>query len=113
MLTTQELPKSAFPDALMKTDKAVGQYATADLYAGDVLTAAKLFDTREATDIMDTASEKGKQVVSMTLPSLAAGVSGPFAARRYRGGHGDAERTPASRWGSTPTTKKRNRLVKP
>lgn len=76
MVTTQELPKSAFPDALTKTDIAIGQYATANLYAGDVFTAAKLSDTLEATDIMAAAGEKGKQVVSITLPSLAAGVSG-------------------------------------
>jgi pilus assembly protein CpaB len=76
MIATQELPKSAFPDALTNPSDAVGKYATANLYAGDVLTAAKLSSSLEAMDAMAAASEKGKQVVSLTLPNLAAGVSG-------------------------------------
>ena len=76
MVTTVNLPKSAFAGALTKPDDAVGQYAAADLFAGDVLTAAKLSATLEATDVMAVAAQKRKQIVSLTLPSLAAGVSG-------------------------------------
>jgi pilus assembly protein CpaB len=76
MVTAQELPKNAFAGALTKADDAVGRYAAADLFAGDVLTAAKLSDSLQAMDIMATATEKDRQVVSVTLPSLAAGVSG-------------------------------------
>ncbi len=76
MITTQELPKSAFTGAVANPSDAVGKYAASDLYAGDVLTAAKLSSSLEAMDAMAAAPEKGKQVVSVTLPSLAAGVSG-------------------------------------
>jgi len=76
MITTQELPKSAFPGAVANPFDAVGKYAIADLFAGDVLTGAKLSSSLEAMDAMAAASEKGKQVVSVTLPNLAAGVSG-------------------------------------
>ncbi len=76
MVTTQEMPKSAFAGALTKPDAAVGKYASAELYAGDILTVAKLSASLLATDAMAAATAKGKQVVSVTLPSLAAGVSG-------------------------------------
>jgi pilus assembly protein CpaB len=76
MVTTQEMPKNAFSGALTKPDEAVGKYAAADLYTGDVLTGAKLSATLQATDAMAAATEKNRQVVSVTLPSLAAGVSG-------------------------------------
>lgn len=76
MVTVQELPKSAFVGALTKADDAVGRYAAADLFAGDVLSASKLYDSLEAMDIMAAATEKDRQIVSVTLPSLAAGVSG-------------------------------------
>ena len=76
MVTTKELPENAFGGALTKTDAAIGQYAKTDLYAGDVLTTEKLSSSLQETDVMAAAAEKGKQVVSVTLPSLAAGVSG-------------------------------------
>ena len=80
MVTTQELPKSAFAGALTKPAEAVGKYATTKLYAGDMLTAAKLSTSLQATDVMAAAVEKNKRIVSVTLPSLAAGVSGRLQA---------------------------------
>jgi pilus assembly protein CpaB len=76
MVTTENLPKSAFPGALANPADAVGKYAASNLYTGDVLITAKLSSSLEAMDAMAAASEKGKQVVSLTLPNLAAGVSG-------------------------------------
>lgn len=76
MVTTKNLPKGAFSGALTKPADAVGKYAASDLYAGDVLTGAKLTDTKDSADELASAAQKGKQVVSITLPTQAAGVSG-------------------------------------
>lgn len=52
----------------------LNRYASTPLYKGDVLTAAKVRDT--LVDPVAAAAAKGKQLVSVTVPSLSAGVSG-------------------------------------
>ena len=52
----------------------LNRYASSQLYEGDILTAAKVRDT--LVDPVAAAAAKGKQLVSVTVPSLSAGVSG-------------------------------------
>ena len=52
----------------------IGSYAAAKIYTGDYLTAEKLNPT--AVDPIATATEHGKMIVSVTVPSLAASASG-------------------------------------
>jgi pilus assembly protein CpaB len=53
-----------------------GKYAASNLYAGDFLTAEKLVTEIQAQDPMKMATAKGMKVMSITISSLAAGVSG-------------------------------------
>ena len=53
-----------------------GKYAASNLYAGDFLTAEKLVTESQAQDPMKMATAKGMKVLSITISSLAAGVSG-------------------------------------
>ncbi len=75
MIATASLPKGIYPDALSEAADAVGMYAVTDLYTEDCLSAAKLSSSPEASNPMTAAAAKGKLVVSVTLPNLAAGVS--------------------------------------
>lgn len=63
-------------DGIHDTASVVGQYAAADLYTGDYLTAQKLTTTLSEQSVFAAGEAKGKLVVSVTLPSLASGVSG-------------------------------------
>lgn len=60
---------SMLPDPEMR-------YAAADLFAGDILTQAKLSDQLTVQDPILLATKKGMTVISITIPSLASGVSG-------------------------------------
>jgi len=75
MVGMAHLPKDICPNALSEAADAVGKYAVTNLYAGDCLSAAKLSSSPEAGNPMTVAAAKGKLVVSVTLPNLAAGVS--------------------------------------
>lgn len=72
-----EVPKAYVPQgALTDQAQAVGKFATAGLFAGDVVTVAKVTEERvQADDVLATLD--GTQVaVSITIDSFAAGLSG-------------------------------------
>jgi pilus assembly protein CpaB len=80
-LTTEMLEAVSVPGNIMKggiqdITLVSGKYAAADLYAGDYLTLAKLSDTLTEQSSFSAGTAKDKTVVSITLPTLASGVSG-------------------------------------
>jgi pilus assembly protein CpaB len=76
MLENVSVPENAAENALEDKASIVGQYAASDLYAGDYLTAEKLKVTLAEQSLFSAGEAKGKTVISVTLPSLASGVSG-------------------------------------
>ena len=65
--------KNIIPDSVITSSESVtGQFATADLFAGDYLTSVKVRTQQDNLDYLKTATEKGLRLVSITLPSLAA-----------------------------------------
>ncbi len=76
MVETVIAPEGVVSGGINSVSSVVGKYANADLYVGDYLTFAKLTDTLEEVDSFSAGTQKGKMVVSITLPSLASGVSG-------------------------------------
>lgn len=71
------LDKNIIPDSVITSPESVsGQFAAADLFAGDYLTSAKVRSQQDNLDYLKTATDKELRLVSFTLPSLAAGVSG-------------------------------------
>ena len=60
----------------VKTADVVGKYASSTLYAGDILTKAKLSgDSNNADDVLATLNGS-KVAVSVTIDTFAAGLSG-------------------------------------
>jgi pilus assembly protein CpaB len=76
MVEIVSVPEHLAGGNLRDIASAVGQYANADLYAGDYLTAAKLSVVLPERHLLSAGEAKGRTVVSVTLPSLASGVSG-------------------------------------
>lgn len=76
MVESVSVPEGVVSGSISPVSSVVGKYANADLYVGDYLTAAKLTDTLEEVDSFSAGTQKGKLIVSVTLPSLASGVSG-------------------------------------
>jgi pilus assembly protein CpaB len=77
MLEAIAVDKNIIPDSVITSPESVsGQFAAADLFAGDYLTSAKVRSQQDDLDYLKTATDKGLRLVSITLPSLAAGVSG-------------------------------------
>jgi pilus assembly protein CpaB len=77
MLEAIAVDKNSIPDSVIASPESVtGQFAVADLFAGDYLTSAKVRTQHDNLDYLKTATDKGLRLVSITLPSLAAGVSG-------------------------------------
>ena len=76
MLETVKAPQDPVKDGISNASQAVGKYAKADLYAGDYLTDAKITSTQADKSPFSVGVSKGILVVSLTLPSLASGVSG-------------------------------------
>lgn len=75
MLEIATIPAESVPDgASSALESFLNRYASSRLYKGDILTAAKVRDT--LVDPVAAAAAKGKQLVSVTVPSLSAGVSG-------------------------------------
>jgi pilus assembly protein CpaB len=69
--------KNTLPnDAFSSVEDAAGQYTASMLYAGDFLSPAKLISSSDHQDYLKAATDKGMRLVSITLPSLSAGVSG-------------------------------------
>lgn len=66
------VPQGAFTDKA----QAVGQFTTAGLFAGDVVTSAKVTqESIQADDVLATL-DGSKVAVSITIDSFAAGLSG-------------------------------------
>lgn len=76
MVETVSVPEKLVEGGISALSSVVGRYANADLYVGDYLTAAKLSTTLAEQNSFSAGTLQGKTVVSVTLPSLAAGVSG-------------------------------------
>ena len=76
MLETVSVPEKLIEGRTSDISLAVGKYAAVDLYAGDYLTAEKLSDALVEQNSFPAGTAKGKTVVSVTLPTLASGVSG-------------------------------------
>ena len=76
MLENISIPENVAENVLKDKASIVGQYAASDLYAGDYLSAEKLTATLAEQSLFSAGEAKGKTVVSVTLPSLASGVSG-------------------------------------
>lgn len=76
MVESVSVPKNVVQNGISESAKAVGQYAATALYAGDYLTAEKLTVTLAEQNLFSAGEAKSKTVVSVTLPSLASGVSG-------------------------------------
>ena len=76
MVETVTIPEGVIENGITDVSLAAGKYAGTDLYTGDYLTGSKLINTFEEVDSFSVGTEKDKLVVSVTLPSLASGVSG-------------------------------------
>lgn len=76
MLEMVKVPENLINGGISDPSLAVGQYAAADLYAGDYLTTQKLSGSIAEHSSFPAGTAKGKIVVSVTLPTLASGVSG-------------------------------------
>lgn len=76
MLETVKVPEKLINGSISDASSVVGKYAVADLYSGDYLTAQKLSGSIENQSSFPAGTAKGKIVVSVTLPTLATGVSG-------------------------------------
>lgn len=75
MLEIATIPAESVPEgASSALESFLNRYASSQLYEGDILTSAKVRDT--LVDPVAAAAAKGKQLVSVTVPSLSAGVSG-------------------------------------
>lgn len=76
MLETVSIPETLVEGSISDISSAVGKYAVADLYTGDYLTAEKLSAALAEQNSFPAGTARGKTVVSVTLPTLASGVSG-------------------------------------
>jgi pilus assembly protein CpaB len=76
MLETVSIPETLVEGSIKDISSAVGKYAVADLYTGDYLTVAKLSPTLVEQHSFPAGTALGKTIVSVTLPTLASGVSG-------------------------------------
>jgi pilus assembly protein CpaB len=69
------VPLTLVQGTVDSADVAAGKYANTTLYAGDYLSDQKL-SASFAQSPLAAGTVKGRKVISVTLPSLAAGVSG-------------------------------------
>ena len=77
MVESVEVSQNTIPTtSISSLSEISGKFAASDLYAGDFLTAEKLLSKLQAQDPMKMATAKGMKVMSITISSLAAGVSG-------------------------------------
>lgn len=77
MVESIEVNPALIPaEAITDLTQVTNRYSKVPIFAGDYLTSDKLTDELTAMDPMAVATSKGLKVVSITLPSLAAGVSG-------------------------------------
>lgn len=76
MVETVSVQENLVDGSISDIDAVFGKYAKTALYAGDYLTNKKLSVTLDEQNILAAGTQKSKMVVSVTLPSLASGVSG-------------------------------------
>ncbi|MCQ4862672.1 Flp pilus assembly protein CpaB [Pseudoflavonifractor phocaeensis] len=77
MLQTVEVGSYNLPDGVLhQADSAVGKYAARDITAGDYLLPVKLSDSPANEDSYLYSLDGGKQAISVTIKSFAAGLSG-------------------------------------
>lgn len=76
MVEVVSVPEKLVEGGISDAASVVGRYASADLFAGDYLTMAKTTATLAEQSSFSAGMPAGKTVVSITLPSLASGVSG-------------------------------------
>lgn len=81
MLKTVRIPVSIVPGDATNQAASIGKYTASTIWAGDVITAAKLTDTNTQEDTYELATAKGKMVVSVTVKNLSV-----MAAARIRSG---------------------------
>lgn len=75
MLETVVIPTASAPSGSAPTPESfLSRYTVTQVFAGDVLTAAKVRET--LVDPIAAGAARGKQLISVTVPSLSAGVSG-------------------------------------
>ncbi|MDD2459353.1 MAG: hypothetical protein PHQ83_12690 [Eubacteriales bacterium] len=77
MVESVQVGSSLVPESVI-TDLALvsNRFSAVPIFAGDYLTEEKLTDVLAMQDPMSVATAKGLKVISITLPSLASGVSG-------------------------------------
>ncbi len=76
MVEAVSVPQSLIQGGIGNITDAAGKYANTELYTGDYLTKAKVSAALSGQNVLSAGTEKGKMVMSVTVPSLAAGVSG-------------------------------------
>ena len=76
MVEMVNIPENLKKDDIPDASAIVGRYANTRLYTGDFVTEEKISATLKEQNALAAGTEKGKMVVSVTLPSLASGVSG-------------------------------------
>ena len=76
MVEMVSIPEGIINDNIVSVSSVIGKYAEINLYAGDYLTTAKLSYTLEKINAFSAGINKEKLVISITLQSLASGVSG-------------------------------------
>jgi len=76
LLETVSIPETLVEGSISDISSVVGQYSVTDLYTGDYLTAQKLSPTLVEQNSFPAGTARGKTIVSVTLPTLASGVSG-------------------------------------
>lgn len=80
MIETVSVDKDSVNKGILQADKIIDMYAVTNIYINDVVTASKASNVISSENLLVLASQKGLNVVSITLPSLAAGVSGRLMA---------------------------------
>lgn len=77
MIQTVEVGAFNLPDNVLRdADSVIGKYATADLAVNDYVIITKLSDTPALNDACLYNLDGSKQAISVTVKSLAAGLSG-------------------------------------
>jgi pilus assembly protein CpaB len=76
-LESVSIPLSVAPkNAVKSIDEATAKLAAHDLYVGDFLTTGGLATSQQMLDAFRKATAHDMHVISITLPSLASGLSG-------------------------------------
>ena len=87
MVETVSVPGNLIEGGISDTALAVGQYAAANLYAGDYLTPEKLTATLAEQSLFSAGEAKGKTVIISDPAVIGIGHIRTAAARRYRDSH--------------------------